>query len=378
MATLISAEVNRDVLVASLNAVAAVQTEGEVGWVQFQFSGEGQVVVSATSHNLSLKSEFRCAHTGSGVLKVSGKQLSEYVRQLPAENLQISAEIPQRLSIKCGRASAKFNLIQDPVNADVVLPKMSCAVRIKADHLEKWINCFRDFVSLDDTRFYANGALIWLDSSKGVALHAVASDSLRLAKAELTDGILVDQLAPDQVLVPKKTLDEVKRFCSSVPSDTEVEMRWDESSLFFSVQAESYTLISRSISGKYPPYQSALPQVANIKLAVNQKDLLESVRRILLFAEKNRLIKMRFDGPIIDVQSHTQGMKEGEEQVELLSPAQEPFDVSFNGAMMAGILACVKGSHVNLLWENPNRPLKITGEEQAGLNVFFLLVPTRY
>ena len=325
MTTLIQAEVNREVLVSSLNAVAAVQTEGEVGWVQLNFAGEGWVIVSATSHNLSLKSTFRCTYTGTGSLKVSGKQLSEYVRQLPGDTLQLNAEIPHRVSLKCGRSSAKFNLVQDPVSADVLIPKMECRIKIKAEALERWLGCFRDFVSVDDTRFYANGALIWLDSSKGLALHAVASDSLRLAKAELTDGLLAESVNSDQVLVPKKTLDELKRYCASVDSDTEILLQWDQQTLYFSAETTDYVLLSRSISGKYPPYQAALPKEQNITLGVNQKSLQESVKRVLLFADTNRLIKMNFDGPFIDVQSHTQGMKEGEELVELNAPVKDPF-----------------------------------------------------
>ena len=54
----IRAVIDRDKLAGALAAVTAAQADGDVGWVQFQFGGEGQVVVSALSHNLSIRYSF--------------------------------------------------------------------------------------------------------------------------------------------------------------------------------------------------------------------------------------------------------------------------------------------------------------------------------
>jgi hypothetical protein len=43
-----------------------------------------------------------------------------------------------------------------------------------------------------------------------------------------------------------------------------------------------------------------------------------------------------------------------------------------------GILGVLSGLRVQFAWENMNRPVKITGESQRGLEVFYLLVPARF
>lgn len=373
----IRAVIDRDKLAGALAAVTAAQADGDVGWVQFQFSGEGKVVVSALSHNLSIRYSFSAEHEGQGVLKVSGKQLSEYVRQLPPEKITLIAELPQRLVVKCGRSSAKLQLVQDQTQTDVVVPQEGTSIVVKGDYLERWVNAFRDFVSTDDTRFYANGALIWADTSQGLNLQAVASDAYRLAKAQLKDGLKSERVEDSAVLVPKKALDELRRLCAANP-EMDYRLRWHGERLFFAVETENYVMVSKCIPGKYPPYTSAIPQKINFNVNIGLAPLLESVKRVLLFADKNRIIKLGFDGPVLDVQSFTPGLKEGEDVVELATPVEQPFVVNYNGTLLTGILNVLSGASLKFSWENVNRPVMITGEAEKGLNVFYLLVPTRF
>lgn len=371
------AVVDRDVLANALSAVSAAQADGDVGWVQFQFDGQGHVVVSALSHNLSIRYRFKADYSGQGIFKVSGKQLSDYVRQLPPEKVSLNAELPQRLIVKCGRSSAKLQLVQDNLQTDVLVPQEGTSILVKGDCLERWVNAFRDFVSTDDTRFYANGALIWADSSNGLNLQAVASDAYRLAKAQLTDGLMAEQVEDSSVLVPKKALDELRRLCAANPN-TDYRLRWHGERLFFAVETEDYLMVSKCIPGKYPPYTSAVPQKINFSVKIALEPLLESVRRVLLFADKNRIIKLNFDGPVLDVQSFTPGLKEGEEVIELSEPVEQPFEVNYNGTLLTGVLNVLSGTTVKASWENLNRPVMITGEAEKGLDVFYLLVPNRF
>jgi DNA polymerase-3 subunit beta len=373
----IRAVIDRDKLAGALAAVTAAQADGDVGWVQFQFAGSGQVVVSALSHNLSIRYSFAADYEGEGVLKVSGKQLNEYVRQLPPEKITLTAELPQRLVVKCGRSSAKLQLVQDQTQTDVVVPQEGTSIVVKGDYLERWVNSFRDFVSTDDTRFYANGALIWADTAQGLNLQAVASDAYRLAKAQLKDGLRAEHVEDSAVLVPKKALDELRRLCAANP-EMDYRLRWHSDRLFFAVETENYLMVSKCIPGKYPPYTSAIPQKVNFVVNIGLSPLLESVKRVLLFADKNRIIKLGFDGPVLDVQSFTPGLKEGEEVVELAAPVEQPFVVNYNGTLLTGILNVLSGASLKFSWENVNRPVMITGEAEKGLDVFYLLVPTRF
>ena len=377
MSDVIQAQIDRSVFAAALNAVTAAQSDAEVGWIELNFSETGKVLMSAVSHNLSIQYEFKAEFVGQGIVKVSGRQLSEYVKQLPDEIIKFVAELPQKLSLRCGRSSAKLQLVQDNSNIDIFVPSEGTSLVAKGSSIERWVSCFRDFVSLDDTRFYANGALIWAENVDGLSLHAVASDALRLAKAELTDGILPQKIGDDKVLIPKKALDEIRRVCALEPQK-EFHLSWCEDKLFFALRTDNYTLLAKSIAGKYPPYTAAIPQKITQSLQVELKSLADSVKRVLLFSDKNKIISLGFDGPVLNVQSFTPGLKEGEEVVKLNTAVTDPFEVNYTGNLLSGILSCVHGTNVTFSWETSSRPVKITGEDQIGLQVFFLLVPTRF
>lgn len=375
---LIEAVFDRDKLANALTAVTVTQADSDLGWIQLHFVGDGKVVLSAVSHNLSVKCEFPAEYSSTGILKTSGKQLSDYVKALPPEKIHLTAELPQKISLRCGRSSARMQLVQDPTSTEIHVPHVGTCLKIKGESLQRWLDTFKDFVLVDDTRYYANGAYIWAEEKNGIpTLHAVVSDGLRLAQAELNDGIAAETLDTSAVLVPKKALDELRRM-SAVEPGREFKLRWHQDSLFFAAETEDYAMISKCIAGKFPSYTSAIPQKINIESTIDTKMFLESVRRVLLFADKGKTIKLSFDGGVLNVQSATPGLKEGQEIIELQKSFETPLEVNYNGHLLTSILNVAAGSKINLMWKDANSPLKLIGEVEKGLDVFYLLVPTRF
>jgi DNA polymerase III sliding clamp (beta) subunit (PCNA family) len=375
----ISAEFERDKLASVLLSVSAAQIDPDIGWVQFSFSGGRKVVISSISHNLAIKCEIDTSYTGLGTIKVSGKQLSDYVRQLPSTKVYLKVELPSRILLKCGRSSAKIQLVHDQSQSNIDIPEAGTLVRVKGSQIERWVSSFKDFVSVDDNRFYANGALIWAEkNSENIPiLHAVASDALRLAKSTLNEGIHIENLDSSQVLIPRKALEELKRIASLDP-EKEFCLKWHEKELFFSVETNEYTLFAKCIAGQYPPYEAAIPQKINTEIQLDLKSIQDSVKRSLLFADKNKVMKFYFENSILTMASSTPGQKEGEEVIEMNASIASPFEVNYNGYLIMGILGVLSGLRVQFAWENMNRPVKITGESQRGLDVFYLLVPARF
>ncbi len=375
----ISAEFVREKLASALLSVSAAQTDPDIGWVQLAFLDGTVVIVSSLSHNLAIKCELEAVYKGRGVIKVSGKQFLDYVKQLSFDKVYLHAELPFRIHLKCGRSSAKIQLVQDQSQSKIDLPYAGTLVRVKGAQMERWVSSFKDFVSMDDNRFYANGALIWAEKNaeNHHMIYAVASDALRLAKSSLSEEVFIENLDSSRVLVPRKALEELKR-ASTVYSDKEFCLKWNETELYFSAEAEDYTLFAKCISGQYPPYEAAIPQSVQMQVKIDLKSVQDSVKRSLLFADKNRVMKLTFENAILTLASSTPGQKEGEEIIEMDTFIDPSFEVNYNGSLIMGILSVLFGPKICFSWENVTRPVKITGEEQRGLDVFYLLVPARF
>ncbi len=375
----IKATFHAEQLSQALNAVSAAQADGDVGWIQLHFTGSGKVIVSSVSHILSIRYEFLGEHEGQGVVKVSGKQLLDYVKQLPADKVDLKIELPFKLTVKCGRSSARLQLIQDSTYSNINVPDVGTHVQIKGEALSRWVDSFRNFVLVDETRYYANGSYIWAegDSNSPSRVHAVATDGLRLAKSLINEDLRIVSNDNSAVLVPKKALDEVRRVAQSDPGRI-FTLHWHQDELFFSLESDNYLLIAKTIAGDYPPYEAAMPQKINSHVIIETKTLQESLRRALIFADKNRILKFEFDVNALSVQSFTPGQKEGEETIDLQNTLESPFEVNYHGQLLSGILDCLSGPKTQFEWESVVRPVKITGEGERGIEVFYLLVPTRF
>jgi DNA polymerase-3 subunit beta len=374
----IEAVFDRDVLAQALTSVAAALSDNtEVDWVELAFLGENRVQMSTGSLNLSIRYNFIGSYSGQGSIKVNGRQLADYVKQLPSVSVHITAQLPSQLTLKCGRSTARMQLVQDASQTSFFLPEVGTEILAKGEAVERWVNTFKDFVTVDDTRFYANGALFCAEKDGQTAISAVASDALRLAKSRLLDGIQIEKTDQGAVLVPKRALDEIKRVCGCA-NGADVRMKWSQESQIFALETDNYLMVTKCIAGKYPPYASAIPREIRRSVSLDVRSLLESTRRVMLFADKNRIIRLSFDGPTLDVQSATPGQKEGEDIIELETPTAQPFSVNYNGSLLTGILSVLDSGTVEFGWEDTNRPVRIVGDQEKGLDVFYLLVPTRF
>lgn len=376
----ISATFEKGTLVEALNAVSAVQSEADIGWIEIVFTGEKQVIFLCKSYNLSIRYTVSTEHTGDGSVKLSGKQFSEYVRQLPEAPVSVRVDYPYRMHIKCAGSSAKIQLVQDSSYSEVFPSELGSQVVLRGDTLSRWISSFKDVILVDDSRFYANGALVWLDNTTEgpdrVHLRAIASDAVRLAQAVLKDGISAYQQDEGKAIVPRKTFEELKRQCDETPQAL-FKVTWSQAQLSFSAETENYLLSSKCIAGVYPSYDGAFPTTTHLQVDLDVKIFLESVKRTLIFADKTKVTRLVFEDKHLKITNLGSGPKEGEEVIKTTLEVLSPFEVLYNGHQLISILNMISGSQVSLCWESVIKPVKIMGMPHKDLDVVYLLVPNR-
>jgi DNA polymerase III sliding clamp (beta) subunit (PCNA family) len=370
---MISAQFNRDDLLLALNYLSAALSDSDLAAARIQFCGDGKVLFSAVGAQLQVNYILHAEHSGAGVICVSGKQLSDYVKQLPSSKLSLYLDNEHRVCLKCGRSSAKMQMLRDSSSGLVVLPSCGVVLKVPAEKLSRWLDSFRDFVLIEDPRFYANGSLVWVTDNQ---LHSVTTDAHRLAKSSLIESFEVLENDGGKVLLSRKTLDELKKLCTLNPQ-SEILMKWNHELAVLGVEIEGYVMRATSMVGVFPPYESAMPKQIKTSLTLDLKLLQEGVKRVNLFADKLKVILMSFDGPELNLSSATQGVKEGEESVPLKEAVQQPFQVRFNCSQLIQVLGAMKGTEVGFHWDDVNRPMQLTFDADKDLHVFYLLVPIR-
>lgn len=370
-----SFEVEKDSMLSCLIEVLPALADNELGWFQFDCFSSGKVVVSAMNQVLSIKSTTSVLKVENSIrFKVPGRQLVEYLKQLSSQcKISFKIDIDQRVHVKSGRSRGSFPIVQDTNEVVLNIPENVVSIKVNPDQLEEWISSFRDFVLVEDSRFYANGALVICTKSNVDKISAVASDSLRLAKSSVTCiSVAIPNGETQKILVPRKVLDELKRLGTHT-QEGEIEIRIDEASLTFAVKTTNYLMSAKCIAGVYPPYESAIPRDIKFTATISVTALTESLKRVIIF---DTYCNLKFSQNTLSV-SCVHKADEADEWIELdsLSPSMSTFEVKYNAKHLLSILSHISSENIKFGWENTHRPVIITSSGESNSDTFYLLVP---
>src|SRR5215471_296460 len=144
-----------------------------------------------------------------GATTVPAHMFYEIVRKLP-EGAQIVLEASGDravMSIRAGRSRFTLQTLPDADFPDLAAGELSHKFALGAADLKRLIEKTQFAISNEETRYYLNGIYLHaVDTGKGLALRAVATDGHRLAQFEL--GAPAGAAGMPGVIVPRKTVGE--------------------------------------------------------------------------------------------------------------------------------------------------------------------------
>jgi len=255
---------------------------------------------------------------GSTTLPV--KRLASIVRELPAEEIEISVDAKNHASIKCGPSFFKIiGLGEDefpplPTFDEAKEFKISGAVLL--DALKKTSYA----ISTDETRYVLNGIFA---SFKDGKMSLVATDGRRLAMVE--NDLEFPASNECEVIIPSKAVNELQRL---IKGEDEVLMSLTDSQVAFEVGGS--LLVSKLIEGNYPNYRQVIPSNTTERVQMSREGFLETVRRVSILAtDKSNSVKLAFGPNTVDVMSNTQDVGEAKEQIDVNYDGKE-FAIAFN------------------------------------------------
>lgn len=157
-----------------------------------------------------------------------------------------------------------------------------------------------------DVRAFLNGMFLEV---KGGFLFAVATTGHRIA---VTREKMVD--TPDQsAIVPRKAVLELRKLLSL--TDDPVAIRLSINHARFDFKGAEF--LTRLISGKYVPYEKAIPKELAHSLMVSRVALLSILRRsTLVLNEKVKAVRFKFSQGLLTVVSQS-GAEDGEQEIEV-------------------------------------------------------------
>ena len=201
-------------------------------------------------------------------------------------------------------------------------------------------------------------------------LAVVASDGHKLVRNKIMT-IHSDQ--PAAFILPKKPASLLKNLLGK--DGDEVTIRFDERNA--QITYSDGEIICRLIEGRYPNYNSVIPQSNPNTLTVDRLGLLAALRRVQPFAnDSSNLIRFHVEGGTLQLDAEDYDFsKTATERISCEYNGQ-PMSIGFKGASFIEILSNFDCQEVVIQLADPSRAgLVLPSEQPENQDVLMLMMP---
>ena len=343
-------------------------------------SDEG-LVLSTFDYETSARATLTDAQVSDeGQALVSGRLLADICRSLPPKPVEMVLEGP-RVSLTCG--SARFSLQTMPVEDYPSLPTMPAATgTVPSEQFAHAVAQAVTAAGRDDMLPVLTGVRIEIDGS---SISLLATDRFRLSHRELDWS----PHTPDEsmaALVPARVLGDTAKALTA----------GGEVSLALSATGSGEGIIgfegvgpggarrttTRLLDGEFPKVRNLFPGEHLTTAKVDKADLIDSVKRVALVAERNTAVQLAFTNEGGGQLTLDAGSGEEAQASESLHAEIDGDDLvtGFNPQFLLDGLTAIDESVVVLAFTQASKPVVMSGAaDESGHDPSFryLLMPRR-
>ena len=219
----------------------------------------------------------------------------------------------------------------------------------------------------DELRMVMNG--LYFDLKEDY-MAIVASDGHKLVRNRIY-GCKTE--TPASFILPKKPATLLRTVLAADGSDVTIRFNQSNAEVIYN----DGMLSCRLIEGKYPNYNSVIPQDNPNRLTIDRKALISALRRVMPFAsESTQLVKLRIANNSLEINS---------EDIEFATSAREnvvceygdmPMSIGFKGSALYEICNNLTSDEIVIELADPGRAGIISPAQQPeGEDVLMLIMP---
>ena len=298
-------------------------------------AGDGVVRLSATDMEISIQTSSPAEVEEEGRVVIPARIFNDIVRSLPGGSFSLEHDD----SGGTVRLAAGENEYRIRAYAADDFPKLpgfdaEAAFRMSGDLLVETVEKVSRSYSRDETRPVLTGILISFEENR---VRMVTTDSYRLSIKE-TELATTAFEGSREAIIPARAMQEVARIYGSEGED-EVEVSLSENQALFRIGDVLFG--TRLIDGNFPEYRRLLPTTFEREISVNREDLMGTLRRVNLFAQRQTPpvpVSLLFSDGAVEV--IVRNGEVGEAHERLPATSEDDFLVSFNpGYLLDGVSA---------------------------------------
>lgn len=306
---------------------------------------------------------------GEGKFAVNAKNLLDPLKELPDQPLTFEIN-NENLETFIFFHNGKYNFVAqngDDYPQPKELKDTAVSLPIDPQVLLNGINRSLFASADDELRPVMNG--IYFDITAD-DLTFVASDGHKLVRCKTLSAKGTERAS---FILPKKPANLLKTI---LPKESEtVELKFDENNAY--IKMSSYTMTCRFIEGRYPNYNSVIPQNNPNKVVLDRLTFLNALKRVSVFSNQaSNLIKLQLSDKNIIVSAQDIDFSTAAEETIACDYTGTPMNIGFKSNFLIEILNNIPAAEISLELSDPSRAgLILPTENEENEDLLMLLMP---
>ncbi len=330
---------------------------------------DGTLSITASDSETTLTTSIETnEYDADGRLAVNSKTILDALKEIPEQPLTF--EINENMEIMVKYQNGKYSLMGQ--NADeypqaTTLGSNAVHVSMGAMVLMNGINRALFATADDELRPVMNGVYFDITTED---ITFVASDGHKLVRNKTFKAKGNEKAA---FILPKKPATLLKNLLPKEMGDVQID--FDDRNAVFTL--ENYRMTCRLIEGRYPNYNSVIPQNNPHKATIDRTAFMSALKRVSVFSSAaSSLIKLRLDMNTIQVSGQDIDFSTSAEETLMCQYEGNPMSIGFKSTFLIDILNNMSSQEIVMELADPSRAGVIVPIEQdAEEDLLMLLMP---
>ncbi|MDO5460047.1 MAG: DNA polymerase III subunit beta [Bacteroidales bacterium] len=298
---------------------------------------------------------------------ISSKILIDSLKEISEQPLRFEVK-KDTLEITIYYQNGKYSLVGQ--NADeypgaAVLGEGAVAINVPTKVLSSGISCSLFATADDEVRPVMCG--VYFDFTPE-SITLVASDGHKLVRCR---DYSVTGAEKSAFILPKKPATLLKNLLGKEEQES-VSIEFDGRFAIFDMG--DYKLVCRLFDGRYPNYNSVIPQNNPHKLTVDRASLISTLRRVAIFSSQVSLIKLHIEDNKVVISAQDTDFSTSAEESIACSYEGASMNIGFRASFLIDILNNTPGQDVIIELADPSRAGVIVPAEQVDKQELLMLL----
>ena len=298
---------------------------------------------------------------------ISAKILIDSLKEIAEQPIRFDVK-KETLETTIFYQNGKYSLVGQ--NADeypgaAVLGEGAVAISVPTKVLSSGISCSLFATADDEVRPVMCG--VYFDFTPE-SITVVASDGHKLVRCR---DYSVTGAEKSAFILPKKPATLLKNLLGKEEQE-DVYVEFDGRFAMFDMG--DYKLVSRLFDGRYPNYNSVIPQNNPHKLTVDRAAMISTLRRVAIFSSQVSLIKLHLEENKVVISAQDTDFSTSAEESIACSYNGASMNIGFRASFLIDILNNTPGQDVVIELADPSRAGVIVPAEQVDKQELLMLL----